>query len=169
MPPKKNKNAKKAGRFQAEEPEVEERVQDVEDEDIEYDSDGNEIVKAKPAEDNDASSSAPGKLSAREIQKLKKKKQKGQLTEEELTKYAEYLGVEERYVLCPFVLLFPVLYRGIFHHFAIQSTLCYFYNRFLSVYPGRKCCCAWLFAHFVFCKKTSALRLQSPILTFSCL
>lgn len=94
MPPKKNRNAKRAGRAQEEpEPEVEERIDD--EEDVEYDSDGNEIVKAKPQEEE--ASAAPGKLSAREIQKLKKRKQKGQLTEEELEKYAEYLGVEERY------------------------------------------------------------------------
>lgn len=96
MPPKKNRNAKKAGRFQ-EEPDVEEKVAKQEEEDVEYDSDGNEIVKQKEAPEASSSEAAPGKLSAREIVKLKKKKQKGLLTEEELAQYADVLGVEERY------------------------------------------------------------------------
>ena len=95
MPPKRNNKAKKAGKFK-EEPEVEETVQ-VEDEDIEYDSDGNEIVKVKDEAEEASSSDVPGKLSAREIQKLKKKKQKGLLTEEEAIKFADVLGVEARY------------------------------------------------------------------------
>lgn len=109
MPPKKNnKNAKKAGKAKDEEPEIQERVED-EEEDVQYDSDGNEIVKEKAVE---AESSAPGKPSAREIQKLKKKKQKGQLTDEELALYGEYLQVEDRYVLLgtvfwPCIITFP--------------------------------------------------------------
>lgn len=95
MPPKKNKNAKKAGKAKEPEAEVEERIED-EEEELQYDSDGNEIVKEKPSEE---SASAPGKPSAREIQKLKKKKQKGLLTDEEMALYGEYLEVEARYVL----------------------------------------------------------------------
>lgn len=109
MPPKKNKAAKKAGKEDAPKRRF---VEEPEEEEIQYDSDGNEIVKdlkkvdLNADEDEDgASSSAPGKLSAREIQKLKKKKQKGLLTDEELAKYAEYLGVEERYVLFELVCL----------------------------------------------------------------
>lgn len=104
MPPKKNKNAKKAGKDEPKRKFEEEPETNPEEEEVEYDSDGNEIVKdlkkvdLNGDDEADASSSAStGKLNAREIQKLKKKKQKGLLTEEEMQKYAAYLGVEERY------------------------------------------------------------------------
>jgi len=106
MPPKKNKNAKKAGRFKEEPEEVEEKLEQQE-EDVEYDSDGNEIVKNKDEPEASSSDAAPGKLSAREIVKLKKKKQKGLLTEEELAQYADVLGVEERYALPFFARRYP--------------------------------------------------------------
>ena len=106
MPPKRGK-AKKAGKF-TEEPEVEQKVE-VDEDDIEYDSDGNEIVKTKEEAPEASSSDGPAKLTAREIQKLKKKKQKGQLTEEEALKFADVLGVEERYELAFFGLGTPVL------------------------------------------------------------
>jgi len=104
MPPKKNKGAKKAGRFKEEPEEVVEKVEK-HDEEVEYDSDGNEIVQNVEEPEAAPSDAAPGKLSAREIVKLKKKKQKGLLTEEELVKYADILGVEERFVAH---ILYPV-------------------------------------------------------------
>ena len=101
MPPKKNNRNNRNKRGQEEEEEKPVVVATVDEDDVEYDSDGNEIVKAvadlKVDADEATSSSGPGRLSAREIQKLKKRKQKGLLTEDELTQYADVLGVEERY------------------------------------------------------------------------
>lgn len=95
MPPKRNRNAKRGAKA-AEEPEVVEKHES-DSEEVQYDSDGNEIEKPAPSPEAATSSAGPAKLTAREIQKLKKKKQKGLLSEEELAKYADVLGVEERY------------------------------------------------------------------------